>query len=257
MKYAVADAEVDFERNRLRRGDAEVEIEPRVADVLRYLAQRPGQVVGREELIEAVWKTANISDDVLSRCAALIRKLFEDNAREPRVLETITKRGYRLIADVRPLDEAAGWSAPPARFETALWSVSLRLLLNEAAGARDAAAAAAAAALGPGRRFSVEAAGNDLAIELRRIDPGLLAPVVGVMLGFLLAAFSVYGTGIMYSTALAAALAAVLVGAWLGFAVRRARVAHLERRLRLDLEAVLLAARLSRVRRQDGLPNPP
>jgi len=245
MKYAVADAEVDFERNRVLRGGVEVEIEPRVADVLRYLAQRPGQVVTRDELIEAVWKTANISDDVLSRCAALIRKLFEDDAREPRVLETITKRGYRLIADVRPLDEAAGWSAPPARFETGLWSTSVRILLNDAARGRDAAAAVAAAALGPGRQYAIQAADADLAIELRRADLLLAAPGPGALLGLLLALLSVYGTGIMYSTALAVVLAASLIGAGLGFAVRRARTAQLERRLRLDLDAVLLAARLA------------
>jgi DNA-binding winged helix-turn-helix (wHTH) protein len=106
MKYRVADAIVDFDENRIERADRSIELEPRVADVLRYLITRPGELVTREKLLDDVWNTQNISDDVVTRCINLIRRSFDDSPRNPRVLQTLTKRGYRLIAEVRPLDGA-------------------------------------------------------------------------------------------------------------------------------------------------------
>jgi len=246
MRYAVGDAEVDFDRNRLARRGVETEIEPRVADVLRYLAERPGQVVGRDELIEAVWKTSNISDDVLSRCAGLIRRLFEDDAQEPRVLETITKRGYRLIADVRPLDEAAGRPAAVPRFEAGLVQARLRTVLPERAQAESQAVAGAEAAMGSAaRRVSVRPAGLDLVIEMRRPEVWLAAPLLGAFLGFALAAMSVLGHGFRFSEALAIALIVTVLGTGMGFVARRSIRAATLRRMRRDLDAVLTAARLA------------
>lgn len=246
MRYVVGDAEVDFDRNRLARGGVEIDIEPRVADVLRYLAERPGQVVGRDELIEAVWKTTNISDGVLSRCAALIRRLFEDDAQEPRVLETITKRGYRLIADVRPLDEAAGRPAPIPRFEAGLFQARLRTVLPERATSETQAIAGTKAAMGAAaRRVSVRPAGTDLVIELRRPEVWLAAPMFGAVLGFVLATTSVLGQGFRYSEGLAIALTVTLVGAGLGFVARRSIRSATLRRMRRDLDAILTAARLA------------
>ncbi len=246
MRYAVGDAEVDFDRNRLARGGVESEIEPRVADVLRYLAERPGQVVGREELIEAVWKTTNISDDVLSRCAGLIRRLFEDDAQEPRVLETITKRGYRLIADVRPLDEAAGRPAAIPRFEAGLIQARLRTVLPERAHSEPQAIVGAEAAMGTAaHRVNLRPVGNDLVIELRRPEVWLATPVMGAMLGFVLAAMAVLGQGFRYSEGMAMALSVTLLGAGLGFLARRAIRAATLRRMRRDLDAILTAARLA------------
>ena len=94
-------------RNRLVRGEEETRLEPRVMDLLVHLAQRPGQVVSSERLVDEVWSCHVVARSALSRSLAVLRKALGDDARDPRYLETIAKRGYRLVAEVRPLDPDA------------------------------------------------------------------------------------------------------------------------------------------------------
>lgn len=89
-------------RNRLVRGEQEERLEPRVMDLLVYLAERPGQVVSSEQIVDEVWSCHVVARSALSRSLALLRKALGDDARDPRYLETIPKRGYRLVAEVRP-----------------------------------------------------------------------------------------------------------------------------------------------------------
>jgi adenylate cyclase len=77
-----------------------VRLEPKVMGVLLCLAQHPGETLSKEQLFQAVWPNVVVTDDVLKRCVAELRRAFEDDAREPRVIETISKRGYRLVAQV-------------------------------------------------------------------------------------------------------------------------------------------------------------
>ena len=78
-------------------------VEPRVMDVLMVLVDTAGQTVSREELISRVWNTTFVSDEVLSRCISLLRKHLGDDRRKPRYIETIPKKGYRLLAVVSDL----------------------------------------------------------------------------------------------------------------------------------------------------------
>ncbi|MEX3812617.1 winged helix-turn-helix domain-containing tetratricopeptide repeat protein [Paraburkholderia sp. BR13439] len=89
-------------------------LEPKVMEVLVCLAQHPGVTVSKEQLFQAVWPRTVVTEDVLKRCIAELRRAFDDDARDPRVIETISKQGYRLIAPV-----AAG-SATPAPTESVI-----------------------------------------------------------------------------------------------------------------------------------------
>lgn len=89
--------------NRVSRGGAFVQIEIRMMQVLTYLAERAGAVVSRRELFDAVWSTEFVSDNALTHAVAEIRKALGDNARKPAYIETVQRRGYRLIAPVRGL----------------------------------------------------------------------------------------------------------------------------------------------------------
>jgi DNA-binding winged helix-turn-helix (wHTH) protein/tetratricopeptide (TPR) repeat protein len=91
----------------LVRGEEQVRLEPRVMDVLVHLAERANEVVSKEELIEHVWKGRYVTDDVLSVAIYSLRKSLGDDARRPRYVETVSRRGYRLIAPMQP---AAGAS---------------------------------------------------------------------------------------------------------------------------------------------------
>ena len=85
---------------RIREDGKEVKLEPKAMAVLEYLAARPGQVVSRQELEEAVWAGTVVGYDAISNAIIKLRKAFGDDAQDSRIIETIPKSGYRLIAAV-------------------------------------------------------------------------------------------------------------------------------------------------------------
>ena len=87
------------------RAGMTVRIEPRAMRVLEILAQQPGQVVSKASLIQAVWGHTHVTDDVLTRCISCLRKALDDSAREPRIIQTIPKAGYRLIGAINWMQE--------------------------------------------------------------------------------------------------------------------------------------------------------
>lgn len=68
--------------------------------MLRYLVDRAGRVVSKQDLFDAVWRGGIVSDAALTVCIAEIRRALGDNARNARFIETLHRRGYRFIADV-------------------------------------------------------------------------------------------------------------------------------------------------------------
>lgn len=73
-------------------------IEPQGISLLRILAQSPNQVLSKEQLIAAIWQDVIVTDDALSRVVSRVRKVLQENPKQPEILETLPKRGYRLIA---------------------------------------------------------------------------------------------------------------------------------------------------------------
>ncbi len=98
--FRVGEWWVSPDLNSVARDGRTVRLEPRVMQVLAFLAERAGEVVSKETLISNVWDGAFVTDDVLTRCISALRKALGDDARRSRVIETIAKRGYRLIAPV-------------------------------------------------------------------------------------------------------------------------------------------------------------
>src|SRR5215469_15648413 len=97
---------VSPELNRVVTARSTIQLEPKVMRVLTSLAQRPGELVTKEQLFEEVWEGTHVTEDVLTRAIGELRRVFEDDASRPRVIETIRKSGYRLIARVstEPVD---------------------------------------------------------------------------------------------------------------------------------------------------------
>jgi TolB-like protein/DNA-binding winged helix-turn-helix (wHTH) protein/tetratricopeptide (TPR) repeat protein len=87
-------------------------LEPKVMDVLVCLAETSGEVVNKEVLIHKVWPDTFVSDDVLKRSISELRRVFKDDARDARIIETIPKRGYRLLIPVEPLTRSAAQTGP-------------------------------------------------------------------------------------------------------------------------------------------------
>jgi DNA-binding winged helix-turn-helix (wHTH) protein/TolB-like protein/Flp pilus assembly protein TadD len=84
--------------NELGRASETVRIEPKAMEVLMLLADRSGRVVSREELFSAVWPGVVVGDEALTQSIIKLRRALGDNPRSPSYIETISKRGYRLIA---------------------------------------------------------------------------------------------------------------------------------------------------------------
>jgi DNA-binding winged helix-turn-helix (wHTH) protein len=101
--------------NLLTRADASVRLRAQLMDLLLCLASRPGRVFAKEDLVAEVWEGRWIAQSALSRCVAELRAALGDDAQQPRVIQTITKRGYRLIAPVEvvtiPAEPSPLWDA--------------------------------------------------------------------------------------------------------------------------------------------------
>src|SRR3569832_1888412 len=85
---------------RLSNGGSPRQVRARVMDLLVYLAAHRGEVVSKDQLLTDVWKAAAVSESALTRTVTELRQALGDDADEPRLIETIPKRGYRLIARV-------------------------------------------------------------------------------------------------------------------------------------------------------------
>ena len=108
-RYRFDDVEIDLSSFRLFKAGRVVQVEPKALNLLIFLVERAGQMVPRREIIDAVWKEAFVTDHVLNRIIGQLRKGLEDDAKEPRYIETVPTLGYRFIAqvDVESEDPAA------------------------------------------------------------------------------------------------------------------------------------------------------
>jgi DNA-binding winged helix-turn-helix (wHTH) protein len=93
--------------NTVSRNGTTVQLEPKVMSVLVCLAEHRGEPVSKEKLLQAVWPDTFVGEGVLVRSVFELRRVFEDDAKKPRVIQTIAKRGYRLVAPVIPVDSTA------------------------------------------------------------------------------------------------------------------------------------------------------
>ena len=103
--FRVGDWRAYPQRNVLEGPAGEVHIEPKVMQVLEFLAQRPGEVVQRDSLLNSVWEGRAFSDEPLTRCIAALRRTFGDSPKDPNYIQTIPKSGYRLVCRVEPLGD--------------------------------------------------------------------------------------------------------------------------------------------------------
>ncbi len=91
---------LDLARRELRRGGRNVRLQPRVLDLLVYLARNRERVVPKVELFDAVWKRAAVAESALTFAVKEARRSVGDDGGRQRVIETVRGRGYRFIAPV-------------------------------------------------------------------------------------------------------------------------------------------------------------
>ncbi len=99
-RYRFDDIEVDLQDFRLLKAGKPIAIEPKALNLLIFLVENRGRLIGRRELIDAVWNSAFVTDHVLNRAIGQLRRQLEDDPKEPRYVETVPTLGYRFIAHV-------------------------------------------------------------------------------------------------------------------------------------------------------------
>ena len=97
---------LDSQRHVLKRGDDDVSLSPHLVDILTFLAQRQGQIVSKDTLLEAFWPDVHVTENTLTRAIADIRKALGDDPGEPRFIQTVARRGYRFVAALEPTRES-------------------------------------------------------------------------------------------------------------------------------------------------------
>jgi DNA-binding winged helix-turn-helix (wHTH) protein/TolB-like protein/Tfp pilus assembly protein PilF len=116
----------------LRRGDDEERPEPKVFEVLIALAMRDGNLVTRDDLVDEVWDGRPTSDEPINRCLSQLRGHLDDRQRPHKYVETLQRRGYRLVRRVelhkKPEAELAEGLARQPGPSLRLWKIVAAIL---------------------------------------------------------------------------------------------------------------------------------
>ena len=104
--------QVEPSLNCIRDGGTVRRLEPQVVNLLVFLASSNGRVVSKDEIIDAVWQGRFIAETTLTRSIADLRRALGDQTQRPEYIETIAKRGYRLVAAVSARTRCRSSSSP-------------------------------------------------------------------------------------------------------------------------------------------------
>ncbi len=91
---------LDLRAGRLLRGNEPIALRPKSWSLLLYLAERPGVLVNKNELLDALWADVAVTESVLSKSIGELRVALGDSFKAPRLIETVSRRGFRFIAPI-------------------------------------------------------------------------------------------------------------------------------------------------------------
>src|SRR5215510_6256073 len=106
LRVRFDDFELDEADARLKRAGTPVALAPKAFAVLCTLARQPGTLVTKDALLDAVWGHRHVSESVLKTTISEVRAALADDAKQPRYIETASRRGYRFIGVVNTGDTA-------------------------------------------------------------------------------------------------------------------------------------------------------
>ena len=113
--YRFGDFEVFPEGAELRHSGEAVHLEPKVLKVLVFLIEHRERLVEKSEILDAVWEESFVTENALTKAIGRLRQALEDDAQDPRYIQTVHTLGYRFIAEVEEsgVEEADGGSMRP------------------------------------------------------------------------------------------------------------------------------------------------
>jgi predicted ATPase/DNA-binding winged helix-turn-helix (wHTH) protein len=98
LNYQFGEFTLDVVRGCVLRAGEEIKLRPKVYETLKYLVEHPGRLIGKQELMQAVWPDAFVTDDSLVQCTLELRRALDD--RSQQLLKTVPRRGYLFAAEV-------------------------------------------------------------------------------------------------------------------------------------------------------------
>ena len=113
---------LDAENECLWQKGTQIPLPPKPFAVLRYLVEHPGRLITHDELLEALWPETYVQPQVLRTYMLDLRKALGDDAREPRFIQTVPKRGFRFIA---PVTDGTGQAQPQVERRSAIQSIQI------------------------------------------------------------------------------------------------------------------------------------
>jgi transcriptional activator of cad operon len=101
----IGDCRVDLKSGQIIRNGETYRVEVRTLRLLVCLAERAGEVVSPDELLKHVWPDVFVSQDSLYQGIATLRRIFGDDPKQPKYIETVSRLGYKMVAEVSPWNE--------------------------------------------------------------------------------------------------------------------------------------------------------
>src|SRR6476659_9540877 len=98
LNYQFGEFTLHIDRGCLLKAGAEIKLRPKVYEALKFLVEHPGRLIGKQELMQAVWPDAFVTDDSLVQCTLELRRALDD--RNQQLLKTVPRRGYLFVAEV-------------------------------------------------------------------------------------------------------------------------------------------------------------
>jgi DNA-binding winged helix-turn-helix (wHTH) protein len=124
LNYQFGEFTLDIGRGCVLKAGQEIKLRPKVYETLKYLVEHPGRLIGKQELIQAVWADAFVTDDSLVQCTVELRRALDDRAQH--LLKTVPRRGYifsanvvRCRPDAEPVAAPDYFDLPPDQFKAA------------------------------------------------------------------------------------------------------------------------------------------
>jgi predicted ATPase/DNA-binding winged helix-turn-helix (wHTH) protein len=98
LNYQFGEFTLDLVRGCVLKAGEEIKLRPKVYETLKYLVEHPGRLIGKQELMQAVWPDAFVTDDSLVQCTLELRRALDDRGQQ--MLKTVPRRGYLFTAEV-------------------------------------------------------------------------------------------------------------------------------------------------------------
>lgn len=98
--YLFDDIQVELRTFKVSKSGRDVQLEPKTLKLLIFLIENKGRLIEKGEMLDAVWKDTNVTENALTREIAKLRRMLDDNPKRARYIQTVHTRGYRFVAEV-------------------------------------------------------------------------------------------------------------------------------------------------------------